>query len=355
MAAPAPVVSDTRPGGSVRSAVQLLFRSFPFATEPGLRVFGNPDRSSPVFVTGNFDHTVRVVSKVLAGYDCYLLVAPTGGMNVWCASAGGHFGVDEVEAAIKLSGINELVDHHRLVLPRLATPGVDPKEVRRRTGWRVVFGPIDIADLPEWLDESFPRLTADRVRFPARTRVEMGVGAGLWPAVLLGVPSALIAGWRAGLLVLVLSYLLSVLFALVYPGLPAKPGLPQAIPLAAGFGGAALLGTELGGTGLSGMIFWPLVLAAMGFLIALDFPSWSPTDVCQQELLCYLYPATLAPPGFKPTIDEPACIDGCDICVKVCPKGALDLNMDSKAFLTDIEGCISCYACVQQCPVNAIS
>lgn len=63
----------------VRSTVQLLFRSFPFPTEPGLRVFGNPDRSSPVFVTCNFDHTVRLVSQVLANYDCYLLVAPPMG------------------------------------------------------------------------------------------------------------------------------------------------------------------------------------------------------------------------------------------------------------------------------------
>ncbi|RDI35432.1 HgcAB-like fusion protein [Lentzea flaviverrucosa] len=350
-----PVATPAVTTSPLRSATQLLFRSFPFPTEPGLRVFGNPDRTSPVFVTGNFDHTVRLVSRVLRDYDCYLLVAPTDGVNVWCASAGGHFGVDQVEAAIKLSGIDDLVDHHRLVLPRLTTPGVDPKEVRRRTGWRVVFGPIDIADLPTWLDESFPRLVSDRVTFPLRTRVEMGIGAGLWPAGLLGVPSLLIAGWKAGLAVMALSYVLSVLFAVVYPRLPTKPGLPQAIPLAAitgaiGFGAAAVLGQ-----GLFGLIFWPVVMAGVGALVALDFPSWSPTDVCKQELLCFLYPATLAPPGFLPTVDEPACIAGCDICVKVCPKGALTLNMDSKAFLNDPDGCISCFACVQQCPVDAIS
>jgi NAD-dependent dihydropyrimidine dehydrogenase PreA subunit len=148
---------------------------------------------------------------------------------------------------------------------------------------------------------------------------------------------------------------LSVLFAVVYPRLPAKPGLPQAIPLAVLLGGAGLAGAAAAGAGLFGVIFWPVLLAAMGLLIALDFPSWSPTDVCKQELLCFLYPATLAPPGFLPTVDEPACIDGCDICVKVCPKGALELNQDSKAFLTDADGCISCYACVRQCPVDAIS
>jgi NAD-dependent dihydropyrimidine dehydrogenase PreA subunit len=342
-------------GGAVRSAAQLVFRSFPFPVEPGLRRFGNPDRSSPVFVTANFDHTVRVVSRVLRDYDCYLLVAPTGGVNVWCASAGGHFGADEVEAAIQLSGIDAMVDHHRLVLPRLAAAGVDPKVVRQRTGWRVVFGPIDIAELPGWLEDSFPRLVADEVRFPVRDRVEMGVGAGLWPACLLGIPAALIMGWQVGLAVAGLGYLLSVLFALAYPNLPGQPGLPHGIPLAAAL---AALGAGAGwwaGGGLLPVVFWPVLLAAMGLLIAVDFPSWSPTDVCKQQLLCFLYPATLAPAGFLPTVDEPACIDGCDICVKICPKQALTLKDNHKATLADPQGCLSCYACVQQCPVDAIS
>lgn len=338
-----------------RGTAQVLFRSFPFPAEPGLRVFGNPGRSSPVFVTCNFAYTVRLVSRVLASLDCYLLVAPTGGVNVWCASAGGHFGVDEIEAAIKLSGIERLVDHHRLVLPRLTAPGVDPKEVRSRTGWRVVFGPIEIGDLPGWLDESFPRLVADQVTFPVRRRIEMGTGAGLWPAVLLGLPAALIAGWQAGLIAVGLAYLLSVLFALAYPRLPLAPGLPQALALGALLAAAGAGTAWAVGGGLFWPLFWGLVLALMGALIGLDFPSWSPTDVCKQQLLCFLYPATLAPPGFLPVVNEETCIAGCDICVKICPKGALALNDESKATLPDPDQCLSCYACVQQCPVDAIS
>jgi NAD-dependent dihydropyrimidine dehydrogenase PreA subunit len=352
------VTTPRDPGATVRglrNAAQLIFRSFPFPAEPGLRVFGNPDRSSPVFVTCNFDYTVRLVSRVLRGIDCYLLVAPTGGVNVWCASAGGHFGVDEVEAAIKLSGIDQLVDHHRLVLPRLAAPGVNPKEVRSRTGWRVVFGPIEIDDLPGWLDDSFPRLVADEVTFGVRRRVEMGVGAGLWPAGLLGIPAALIAGWPAGLITVGLAYLISVLFALAYPRAPLAPGLPQALPLGGILATAGVAAAWTTGGGIFEMLFWGIALAVMGVLIGLDFPSWSPTDVCKQQLLCFLYPATLAPPGFLPVVNEETCIDGCDICVKICPKGALTLNDHAKATLPDPADCLSCYACVQQCPVDAIS
>lgn len=341
--------------GGVRSTGQLVFRSFPFPCEPGLRTFGTPDRKSPVFVTCNFDHTVRLVSRVLRGYDCYLLVAPTGGMNVWCASAGGHFGTDEVEAAIKLSDIGSLVDHHRLILPRLASPGVDPAEVRRRTGWGVSFGPIDIGDLPAWLAKGTRALTPDRVSFPLSTRVEMGIGAALWPAVLLGIPTALLGGWKAGVLTVALAYALSVAFAVGYPYFPLEPGLPQAFPTALLLGAGAALVAVAMGAGLLSVVLWGVALALMGLLIATDFPSWSPTDVCKQKLLCFLYPATLAPSGFLPVIDEPTCIDSCNVCVNVCPKGALVLNEASKATLIDPAGCISCYACVQQCPVDAIS
>lgn len=338
----------------LRGIIQLVFRSFPFPVEPGLYRFGNPDRKSLVFLTCNFEHTVRVVGRILANYDCYLLVAPTQGVNVWCASAGGHFTAKEVEAAIKLSGIDGLVDHRRLILPRLAAPGVDVNEVRQRAGWRVVFGPIEIEDLPAWLERRPLRLIRDQVSFPTPRRLEMGLGAGLWPAAIFGVPVALISGWKMGILAVIASYLFSVLFALVYPRLPLEPGIPQAL----GFGGAlasvGLTALLAGGLEVWTVGIWTATLFALGGLIALDFPSWSPTDVCKQQLICFLYPSTLAPPGFLPTIDEEKCV-GCDICVKVCPKGALELTEQKKAVLTDEQACMSCYSCVQQCPVDAIS
>lgn len=343
-----------RVADSCKDLAELTFRSFPFPIEPGLRRFGTPGRDAPVYLTCNFDYTVRLVSRVLADYDCYLLVAPTQGMNVWCASAGGHFGADEVEAAIKLSGIEKLVDHRRLILPRLATPGVNRRDVRHRTGWRVLFGPIEIAELPTWLEGSFPRLIPDRASFPLRRRVEMAVGAGLWPAAMFGVPTALVAGRRQGAAVGVLAYLSSAVFGVAYPLLPVEPGFPQAVPFGALLAAAS---SALGWRGKAAprtMVLRATLFAAMGILIGLDFPSWTPTDACKEQLLCFLYPATLAPPGFLPEIDMQTCT-GCDICVKVCPKGALSLDENRKAVLSDVDACMSCYACAQQCPVDAIS
>jgi CO dehydrogenase/acetyl-CoA synthase gamma subunit (corrinoid Fe-S protein) len=59
------------------TAIQTVFRLFPFSTKTGLRTIGNPGRDAPVLVTCNFDLTARRVVKALKGLDCYLLVAPS--------------------------------------------------------------------------------------------------------------------------------------------------------------------------------------------------------------------------------------------------------------------------------------
>jgi len=61
-----------------------------FAT--GLYRVGHPDRKSPVLITGNYELTVRRLVRELDGQvDCWLLVANSRGINVWCAAGGGYF------------------------------------------------------------------------------------------------------------------------------------------------------------------------------------------------------------------------------------------------------------------------
>jgi Fe-S-cluster-containing hydrogenase component 2 len=50
-------------------------------------------------------------------------------------------------------------------------------------------------------------------------------------------------------------------------------------------------------------------------------------------------------------IDKPTCI-GCSACVDVCPVQALSM-VDDKAVVD--ENCIDCGACISTCPVSAIS
>ena len=62
--------------------------------------------------------------------DCYLLVAPSKGINVWCASCGGEFNEFPAISAIKTSGISEKVKYRILIAPQLSAPGIDIKKVR---------------------------------------------------------------------------------------------------------------------------------------------------------------------------------------------------------------------------------
>ncbi|RME00446.1 MAG: copper oxidase, partial [Deltaproteobacteria bacterium] len=66
-----------------------FFRWFPHRAPTGLRRVGNPDEKSPVLVTGNYTLTVARLLRHLEGLDLWVLVANSGGINVWCAACGG--------------------------------------------------------------------------------------------------------------------------------------------------------------------------------------------------------------------------------------------------------------------------
>ena len=129
-------------------AIQTGLGLLPFPVKTGLIRVGQPDRQSPVLVTGNLGLTVRRVLRALRGLDAYLLVANSRGINVWCAASGGHFTSNGVISVVKTSGIDNLVEHRRLVLPQLSATGVERSVVEEKTGWRVVFGPVYAEDNP---------------------------------------------------------------------------------------------------------------------------------------------------------------------------------------------------------------
>ena len=108
-------------------------------------------------MTCNYDLTVNRVSKYLRGLDCYLLVAPSKGINVWCASCGGDFNEFSVISAIKTSGINGKVKHRVLIAPQLSAPGIDVKKVKEETGWTIRFGPVYAKDIPKYIRNGFKK------------------------------------------------------------------------------------------------------------------------------------------------------------------------------------------------------
>lgn len=171
---------------SIRTLIGTLFRLFGLSTEKGLRTFGNPDENSPVFVTSNFDLTVKRVSKHLKNLDCYLMVAESKGINVWCAACGGIFNAHSIISAIKISKIGEKVKHRTLILPQLSAPGVDTELIKKETGWRCRWGPVYTKDIPKYVENGFKKTETMRLaKFDLIDRLDAGIGSLFFFFVLI--------------------------------------------------------------------------------------------------------------------------------------------------------------------------
>ena len=123
-----------------------------YTVDPGLYAFGEPNERSPVLVTANYKMSFDRLREALSKRHAWMLVLDTNGINVWCAAGKGTFGTDELVRRIEFSQLNRVVSHTELILPKLAGPGVAAHKVKKRTGFNVLYGPIQAADLPAFLD-----------------------------------------------------------------------------------------------------------------------------------------------------------------------------------------------------------
>jgi ferredoxin len=333
----------------------LFGRLFPYPTKPGLRRVGNPGRDSPVLVTCNFELTVRIVTETLKrdGLDAWLLVAPTGGINVWCAGGAGEFTEDQVISVLKTSGIEELVDRKKLILPQLAANGVNIWSLRKRTKWGAQFGPADIKNLAAYLQRGKP-LTERKhrlVSFDLKDRLVMGTNLGFNVSLLLIVPLVIGSFWIAGLWwkSLPLLFVLSVLSSVLVFWLPGKIGVQKGFSL--GILAAAVFTTPavfMFGTNPWSLVGWDVWILIAGAFVGYDMPGWSP--LWRQDIKELVL-------GVKDThieVSADKCI-GCHMCDVVCPTGVFGLNPDTKKYeVVDLEACEACGACIENCPTDAI-
>ena len=123
-----------------------------YKVQPGVYAIGSPNASSPMLVTANYKLTFDMVRKNMDGQNAWLMVIDTRGVNVWCAAGKGTFGTKEVVGKCKAFKIDRIIEHKTLILPQLAATGVAAHEVTKATGFKVVYGPVDSKDLPEFID-----------------------------------------------------------------------------------------------------------------------------------------------------------------------------------------------------------
>lgn len=355
----------------IASALQTMLRFFPFPTRTGLRVVGSPGRDAPVLATCNFDLTVRRVTRALRGLDCYLLVAPSKGINVWCAAAGSILNAHAIISVLKTSQVADRVSHRMLILPQLAAPGVDVDYIRETTGWTCKFGPVYAKDLAEYLATGCAKTPEMRLaRFPIRARLEMAIMWAFPLSVLAGIPVGLAdLSLLPGVLAVIwgLALLTYVLYEPLMERVPGSSGNVKA--LVVGLAVTALVvayGVTVGRWRATGVVGWSLAVLGVAVILGFDLDGTSPLRAGSS--VAYWgrrWPVTLklwAVLGFhmesffELAVSQELCV-GCGTCVNVCPTGALELyasNGRVMSRVTAAERCEQCTACIKQCPEGAI-
>jgi acetyl-CoA decarbonylase/synthase complex subunit gamma len=241
-----------------------------YRVRPGLYALGSPDRKSPVLVSANYKLSFDVLRRAMSGRQAWILVLDSDGVNVWCAAGKGTFATEELVHRIERTGLAEVVDHRRLILPQLGAVGVAAHLVRKHSGFKVRFGPVRADDLPAFIDGG---LKAD----PAMRRVTFTFGERL---VL--VPMELVPALRYAVPLLVLLLLLGGL---------GRGGYSLAAILSNGMASV----TAIAGTLVAGAVATPLLLpwlpgrsfsvkgllpgTAWALLFALPFSAFLAADV----------------------------------------------------------------------------
>ncbi len=193
--------------------------------EPGLYATGNPTKDSPVFVTANYTLSFDALRAALAGIDAYILVLDTEGINVWCAAGKGTFGTDELAHRIEATALRDVVSHRVVILPQLGAPGVAAHEVKKRTTFKVEYGPVRAADLPEYLKHHEAASEMRRVRFTLRDRlavIPVEIVGGLLPMLIAAAVVFFFGGWVSSLAVIAAILAGVALFPILLPWLPTR-------------------------------------------------------------------------------------------------------------------------------------
>jgi len=153
-------------------AVRLGIGRNNYKIAPGLYCVGNPDENSPVMVTANYKLSFDTLRKNLDTIDTWILVLDTRGINVWCAAGKGTFSTAELVRQIKQTGLNDIVKHRNVILPQLSATGVTATQVKKESGFSVIWGPIRANDIKSFLQNGMRANKKERmVTFPIFDRL----------------------------------------------------------------------------------------------------------------------------------------------------------------------------------------
>ncbi len=333
------------------NVVETLLRFFPMPQKTGLMEIGNPGPDSPVFLTGNYHLTVQRVKRALKGMNCFLLVSNSRGINVWCGAAGGHLNNHSVISVLKTSGIEERVNHRKVIAPQLAASGIEPRVIRKKTEWNIVWGPVYARDIPAFVMNQGEKGTEMRiVKFPLGQRIEVAVMWAFPLSLVAGLLSALFwprMNLQLNLLIWGVSFLVFLLFPLYAKWLLRRKF--DFLRILFFFWGIFLTGllaySLIFHSFESGFwLWWSLASLGIIFLLSIDLAGNTP-----------VYKSGLhEEKRFNIHLDKEKC-RGAGFCEQVCPRNCF--KVERKAHTADMPAasqCVQCGACVVQCPFDAL-
>ncbi|MFX0208336.1 MAG: HgcAB-like fusion protein [Candidatus Hodarchaeota archaeon] len=334
---------------ALKLVVAFIFRWFRFPVEPGLRIFGTPNENSLVFLTCNFILSLKRLSKYLKEQNCYLLVAPTKGINVWCAATGGEFTDHSVISIIKTSRVSELVKHRILIAPQLSAPGIDPEKVQQETGWYIKFGPVYAKDIPQYIKNGLNKTDEmQKVNFPILSRLEMATSYFITLLVVLTLPLYI---FYSELYLSSIIWLCIIVYGIyiLFPFLPSRSGFVKAF-LSAIIGILTIMGLSIWITGTAFTYAHLLVMTILATAaVGIDMTGMSPNY--RSDLGSFLYKYGRG----NIQLNKEAC-SGCKMCYEVCPRGVFEMDIViHKAQLIHPEKCVNCTACVHRCPEQCLA
>jgi NAD-dependent dihydropyrimidine dehydrogenase PreA subunit len=329
----------------------IFFRHYNFPCRLGLRRVGNAGPDSPVLLSGNYTLTVYRLLRVLKGFNCWLLVANSRGSNVWCAAGMNEFTEHDVIDSINIADLPSTVRHKRIIAPPYGAPGVDVAKVKEETGYRIIWGPTHLNDLPRYLD-NLERRTHDMtlVQFGFRDRMEQALSTSLAYCLTIAIAAIFWPGYvfRAmGIIFFVYCFG----FAL-WNFLPRERAWRRTAAIAIILGGPFAAFTVWRNWPVTQVVIWEVILVFIIMLMAMDGCGSSP--VYKSTIAHWLrkgdYRST-----FSPIIDPGMCTN-CMDCQEVCPTDVFARRRegDHRMVVVRPENCIECLACVKQCDDLAI-
>ena len=129
----------------------------PIQMNPGLYRVGNPGKDAPVLMTVNFSLTFFTLQGYLEStrVPCFMLIVDTEGLSVLTAVAAGKLSEMLVNESIKKFAVEDEVSHRKLIIPGYASPLSG--RIEEATGWKVMVGPRDAAEIGDFLNEEWKK------------------------------------------------------------------------------------------------------------------------------------------------------------------------------------------------------